>query len=122
MLRRSDGGLRVLLVEDETLVRLLLGELVIELGHKIVGEAYKVDEAVELAKSGNYDLAILDLNLNGRAVFPVADAVKAAGRAMVFATGYGPSELRAEDKGSVVLQKPFDRDNLAIAISTAIGH
>jgi CheY-like chemotaxis protein len=117
----SNDALRVLLVEDESLVRLLLGELIMELGHKVVAEAYKIEDALELANGGDYDLAILDLNLNGKSVYPVADLVKAAGRALIFATGYGPAGLRLEDGGSVVLQKPFDRSNLAEAILAALS-
>jgi CheY-like chemotaxis protein len=114
------AALRVLLVEDESLVRLLVGELVVELGHEVVAEAHRVDRALELARTAEYDLAILDLNLNGRPVYPVADAVRACGRPVVFATGYGTAGLRPEDEGSVVLQKPFDRTSLANAIATAL--
>jgi CheY-like chemotaxis protein len=83
------GRASILLVEDEALIRMMLIEMVEELGHKVVAEAGNVDEARSLAEVEEYDLAILDINLQGFNVQPVADAVVARGLPRFFLSGYG---------------------------------
>ena len=68
---------RVLIVEDELMIRILLEDMLRDLGYAIAGEAGRVDEALEVANKVDFDLAILDVNLNGEPVLPVADALAA---------------------------------------------
>jgi DNA-binding response OmpR family regulator len=110
----------VLLVEDEALIRMLFAENLVELGHTIAAEAGNLASGLTLAKERDYQLAILDVNLNGRPSFPIADVVRARGKALVFVTGYGSSGLDPDYKGAAVLQKPFGPIELSEAISSAL--
>jgi DNA-binding response OmpR family regulator len=73
------------------------------------------------AKERDYRLAILDVNLSGRPAFPIADVVRARGKALLFVTGYGSAGLAADYKGAAVLQKPFTEMQLSSAISSVLA-
>jgi CheY-like chemotaxis protein len=112
----NDGkleGLRVLVVEDEMMVSMLIEDMLQELGCEVVGPASRLDEALALAKEVELDCAVLDVNLGGQPIFPLADLLRERGRPFAFATGYGDAGLRDVDKGSPVLQKPFREGDLA---------
>ena len=114
----NTSPLSVLIVEDEVMIRMLLAEMLQELGHSVVGEAGQVDEALALVNSGiAFDVAILDVNLDGRTAEPIAQAVEARGRRFLLATGYGASGLPHELKDRPFLQKPFAAASLAQALS-----
>ena len=66
------------------------------------------------------DAALLDVNLGGQSVFPVADALRARGVPSIFSTGYGEAGLRDVDRGAPVLQKPFRAGDLARALHEAL--
>src|SRR4051812_49879923 len=84
-------GRRILVVEDEFLIRMLLEDMLTDLGYELVGVAGRLDEATELAKTKDFDLAILDVNLDGHDVYPVADLIGKRGLPFMFVTGYrGP--------------------------------
>jgi CheY-like chemotaxis protein len=106
-------GLRVLVVEDEMMVSMLIEDMLSELGCEIVGPASRLDEAMELAKTAEIDCAVLDVNLGGQPIFPLADLLRERGAPFAFATGYGDAGLREADRGSPVLQKPFRESDLA---------
>ncbi|MBP7649425.1 MAG: response regulator [Phenylobacterium sp.] len=106
-------GLRVLVVEDEMMVSMLIEDMLTDLGCIVVGPAARLDEAVALTESEQIDCAVLDVNLGGQPIFPLADILRAKGAPFAFATGYGDAGLRAIDKGSPVLQKPFREADLA---------
>jgi CheY-like chemotaxis protein len=108
---RADG-LRVLLVEDEIMVALLLEDMLGELGHTVVGPVARLDKALEMARSEKFHLAFLDVNLDGEQVYPVAEALAARGIPFVFVTGYGREGLRAPFGDRPTLQKPFRRHDL----------
>ena len=110
--RRTPRLLRVLLVEDEIMVALLLEEMLADLGHEVVGPVARLDKAVAMAQQEALDVAILDVNLNGQEVFPVAAALTARGIPFFFVTGYGRSGLRAPYADHPSLQKPFRRQAL----------
>lgn len=82
-------GCAVFLVDDEALIRMMVADMLEELGCRVAAEAGRIDEAIRLAQSVEFDLAILDVNVGGELIFPVAEAVKARGRPLIFATGYG---------------------------------
>ena len=77
---------RILVVEDEVMIRMLLEDMLGELGYTVAAEAARIDEALEATRNADFDLAILDANLNGQPVSPVADALVARGTPFVFAT------------------------------------
>jgi CheY-like chemotaxis protein len=98
-------GARVLIVEDEMIVALFLEDLLGEFGYEVAGVAGHLDQA--MAHSPDYDMAVLDVHLNGRNVFDFADTLAARGTPFVFATGYGERGIPERHRGRPVLQKPF---------------
>ena len=106
-------GLRVLVVEDEMMVSMLIEDMLTDLGCTIIGPASRLDEALQLAREAELDCAVLDVNLGGQPIFPLADLLREKGAPFAFATGYGDAGLRDVDKGSPVLQKPFREADLA---------
>src|SRR3954465_7487143 len=107
------AGLRVLVVEDEMMVSMLIEDMLSELGCTVVGPAARLDEAIALVKEREIDCAVLDVNLGGQPIFPLADLLRERGAPFAFATGYGDAGLREVDRGSPVLQKPFREGDLA---------
>ena len=83
-----------------------------DLGCTVVGPAARLDEAMELASKGGIACAVLDVNLGGQPIFPLADYLRAMRAPFAFATGYGDAGLREVDRGSPVLQKPFREGDL----------
>ena len=113
-------GLKVLVVEDETIVAMLLEQMLEELNCEVVGVAGQVAAATDLAQSSDAEIAILDMNLGGERVDPVAQALAARGVPFVFASGYGESGLTPEWRGRPVLPKPFRLEQLFdILVSTS---
>jgi CheY-like chemotaxis protein len=106
-------GLRVLVVEDEMMVSMLIEDMLSDLGCTVIGPASRLDEAIELTRTTEIDCAVLDVNLGGQPIFPLADILREKGAPFAFATGYGDAGLREVDRGSPVLQKPFREGDLA---------
>ena len=116
---RPPGG-SVFLVEDETMIRMMVAEMLVDLGYSIAGEAGDVDEALRLIETLDFDIAILDVNVNGKVVTPVARAIAARKRPFVFATGYGTQGMPEEFRGRPALQKPFQMETLARMVEAAL--
>jgi len=108
---------RALVVEDEVLVGMLIEDMLRDLGYEIAGLSTHLDQAVRLARTVAFDVALLDINLNGRQSFPVADAVRARGLPFLFATGYGSRILPEPYRDAPILQKPFSLDELRAALA-----
>ncbi len=104
---------KILLVEDEYLIRMLLEDMLDDLGYSVVGAAGNVSEASKLASSAECDVAILDVSLDGQEVFPVADILANRGLPFVFVTGYGGAGLPEQYRSRPTLQKPFQLDELS---------
>jgi CheY-like chemotaxis protein len=115
----SGSGKRVLVVEDELMIRMLLQDMLTDLGYTLAGEAGRIDEALELAKEGQFDVAILDVNLNGQSISPVVEILIERGLPFVFATGYGQRGVPEPYRQTPTLQKPFEVEALALAIEAA---
>ena len=111
---------RVLVVEDELMIRMLLEDMLGELGYTVAAEAGRIDEALQAAKTADFDLAILDLNLDGEPVLPVADALVARGTPFVFATGYGERGLPEPYRNRPTLKKPFQMEGLKQMLQSAL--
>ncbi len=110
-------GKKILVLEDEPLVAMLLEEMLLDLGCEVVGPAYSLREGERLAREAVLDAAVLDVNVNGEMSDPVADALRARGVPFALATGYGPSAPIAADGSVPVLQKPYPADKLAAVLS-----
>jgi CheY-like chemotaxis protein len=110
---------RILVVEDEPMIRMLLEDMLGELGYTVAAEAARIEEALEATKNADFDLAILDADLNGQPASPVADALVARGTPFVFATGYG--EAPEPYQGRPMLTKPFQMDGLKQMLQSALG-
>jgi CheY-like chemotaxis protein len=110
---------RVFVVEDEVMIRMLLEDMLADLGYEIVASAGGLEEAVGLARNADVDVAILDVNLNGNAVYPVAEILAARGVPFVFSTGYGERGMPEPYRDRPTLQKPFQLENLDRALATA---
>jgi CheY-like chemotaxis protein len=114
-------GLRVLVIEDEMTIALMIEDMLADLGHEVVDLPMRLPLALEAVGRGGFDLAILDVNLDGETSYPVAELLRQRGVPFVFATGYGASGLTPEFRDQPVLQKPFLRDELERALA-AIRH
>src|SRR6476659_951698 len=114
---RPVGG-SVFLVEDEVMIRMMVADMLEELGYRVAAEAGEINEALKLAQSTDFDFAIL--NVNGKVISPVADLIKARNRPFIFATGYGSSGLPEQYRDRPALQKPFQLETLAQMIDTAM--
>lgn len=112
-------GLKVMVVEDETIVALLLEQMLEELNCRVAGVAGQIAAAMAMARSLEVDVAILDMNLAGQAVDPVARALAERRVPFVFASGYGEDGLTAEWRGRPVLPKPFRLEQLRQALEAA---
>src|SRR5712671_7332756 len=120
MMAPRPAGCSVFLVEDEVMIRMMVADMLEELGHSVAAEAGEINEAIRLAQSTDFDLAILDVNVNGRVISPVAELIKARKRPFIFATGYGSSGLPEEYRDRPALQKPFQIETLARMIDTTL--
>ena len=113
------GGTRVLVVEDEVLVSMLIEDYLSELGCDVVAVASRLDDALGKAREAIMDVVILDVNLAGQVSYPVADILRARGVPFVFATGYGSAGLPFGLQGGPVLSKPFNQQQLVNALLLA---
>lgn len=110
------GGRDVLLVEDETLISFLLEDMLTELGAGTIRHASRLVAAHELVAQKTPALALLDVNVAGEPVFPLAEKLVALGAPMLFTTGYGRAGFDARWDGAEVVQKPFNLAELEKAL------
>ncbi len=105
-------GWKVLLVEDEALVAMMIQEFLNECGHSVIGPISRASEALLAAREGDFDTAILDINLGDGMTYPVADILSARGIPFVFVTGYEADTVDDRFSAAPVLQKPIERQML----------
>lgn len=116
----SLAGRQIILVEDESIVALLLEDMLDEVGCVLAGTASSVEEGMALAATTEADAAILDVNVRGRDVFPVAERLMERRIPFVFSTGYGATGLPEAWRAWPVVVKPFTLESLAAALETAL--
>jgi CheY-like chemotaxis protein len=114
-------GVRVFVVEDEFAVLMLLEDMLMELGCELVGSASRMPEAISRAQNSGCDAAVLDVNINGEPIDPVAEVLAARQVPMVFSTGYGRTGINVRWRGHPVLQKPYRVEELAAALTQALA-
>jgi DNA-binding response OmpR family regulator len=115
----SEMAHRVLIVEDEMLIALMLQDMVAEAGLAVAAIANTLQAGVELAGREDVQLAILDINLNGEEAYPVAEILRARRIPFIFSTGYPGANVRPEYQAVPRLIKPYQQDMLIAAIAAA---
>jgi DNA-binding NtrC family response regulator len=116
------SGLSVFVIEDESLVLVNLEDMLAELGCNLLGPAMRLDQAeAMLDQAASADLAVLDVNIGGKPVFPFAEKLAAKGVPLVLATGYGRDGLPDKWRQGTVLAKPYTFEDLAGALLAAKG-
>jgi len=114
------AGKRILVLEDEPLIAMMVEDLLIDLGCIVVGPAMHLEEGFELAAREALDAAVLDVNINGGRSYPVADLLAQRGIPRLFATGYGHGE-ELHGRTEPVLQKPYQGERLAAALAAIMA-
>lgn len=115
------AGKRFFVVEDETVIALVLVEVIEEMGGIVTATAEAIEDAVYLAAHAAFDIAVLDLNLQGERVDRVAKRIAERGLPMIFATGYGPEGVPEAFRQWPVIGKPYSNSELVAALQTALG-
>lgn len=113
-------GMRILVAEDEFLVAVLLEEDLKAAGWTVVGPFSDLDAALEAARRERFDLAVLDINLKGRLVYPLADELSERGIPLVFLSGYGWASLPSQYRSLPRILKPYDPAVLIPELRNAI--
>ncbi|WP_045161956.1 response regulator [Stutzerimonas stutzeri] len=117
---RSFEHLRVLVVEDEALVGMLLEDMLSDIGCAHVEVLSRFADGLQAAETGSFDLAVLDVNLDGVASFPIAEQLIARNIPLLFATGYGVDGMDPRFSDIPTLQKPFFFSDLERVVSQAL--
>ena len=114
-------GVRVLIIEDDSLVAMSVGDMLSDVGCSVVANAGNLTQAFEMVGAGGFDIALLDVNLRGEDVFPVADVLSEKGIPFAFASGYGRAGLPEEFRTRPVVSKPFQIEELSAVLSSALA-
>ena len=112
---------RILIVEDEALIAMMVEDFLEELGWNVVGWAAGTERALAMARDADIDAAVLDVNLCGHDSFAVADVLSERQIPFVFATGYGEGGVADRFRAVPTLTKPFRRDDLDRALHRAMA-
>lgn len=113
-------GKRVLVVEDEALVAMLIEDTLADIGCTVVETVRKIPEALALTVQSNCDMVVLDVNLNGQYTSQIAELLKEKRIPFIFCTGYGAAGIPPHLHDVPVLQKPFQQPDLEEALSAAL--
>jgi CheY-like chemotaxis protein len=119
--RSAIAGSRVFVVEDEALIALLLEDMLQDLGCEHAATASSVDDALRQVDSVDADVALLDINVAGKEVFPVAERFAARGIPVAFSSGYDVDSLPEKWRARPLVRKPCMIDQLEAALSEALA-
>ena len=108
---------RVLIVEDEAMVSILIEDMVCDLGGQVVGPAANFEQGMTLALEADFELAILDVNVDGLVVYPIADVLRHRNIPFIFMTGYDSSVIPQRYRHNCVLSKPFSHQIFSEAMA-----
>jgi DNA-binding response OmpR family regulator len=109
-------GTRVLVVEDEAMLSLSLEDMLRDLGCVVAGTAARLDDAMTMARTADFDVALLDVNLGGKRVDPVAETIRERGTPIIYVTGYGKTAA-----SGFVLEKPHNAADLERTLNRALA-
>jgi two-component SAPR family response regulator len=112
-------GTRILVVEDEALIAVMVEDMLTEMGSEVVGPVGTIESALELALKEELDAAVLDVNVRGERIDPVAEVLLARGVPVLFATGYGEVRLQS-GAAATVIDKPYTQEKLARGLMAAM--
>jgi DNA-binding response OmpR family regulator len=115
------GSRSILIVEDEPLIAMMLEDFILSLGHEVSGSCDSVSSALREIEEGECDLAILDVNLKGESVWPVASALRKKGTPFVLATGGHVDPPPAEFAGVPTIEKPYTIDRVTPIIEAELA-
>ena len=117
------SGRKIFLVEDESLVALMIEAMIEELGASVIGTESKIEESLAFVarRHSEIDVAVLDLNLGGARSYDIAQALADNGIPLVFSTGYSDDAILPEWRGRPLLGKPFQLAELENALKGAIA-
>ena len=115
------GQRNILVVEDEPLIAMMLEDFLESLGHSVTATCESVQDAMVEADKGGFDLAILDVNLKGESVWPVAERLREQKIPFVLATGGHVDPPPGEFESAPVVEKPYTLDRVNQAIDAAIA-
>lgn len=115
------NGARVLVVEDEAAISMLLEDMLLDFGCTVVGPAARLATALEMAEGETFEIAILDVNVAGEPIYSVAEAIVRRSLPLVFSTGYGGAGIREPYRDCPVVQKPFSQADLKRTLIGAIA-
>ena len=110
-----------MIVEDEPLIAMMLEDFILSIGHRVSANCDSVPSALEAVDGGGFDLAILDVNLKGQSVWPVAAALRAKGTPFVLASGGHVDPPPAEFADVPLIEKPYTIDRVSPIIAAALA-
>jgi DNA-binding NtrC family response regulator len=112
-------GKRILVVEDEAIVALMVEDILGDCGATVVGSARTIEEGMAMATSEDLDAAVLDVNVRGLRIDPIVEVLTARGIPFLLATGYGKVEF-ANGQHALHIEKPYTPENLAKGLANAL--
>jgi CheY-like chemotaxis protein len=115
-----DQGRNILVVEDEPLIAMMLEDFLETLGHRIHASCDNLGDALTQCQTGNFDLAILDINLKGELIWPAAGALRERGVPFVIASGGHVEPPPAEFANAPLLEKPYTIDRIGPVLEEAL--
>ncbi|WP_022963939.1 response regulator [Halopseudomonas pelagia] len=119
--QRIAEGRRVLVVEDEMTIALMIEEMLLDLGAQVIGPESRLDAALPLAGEASLDAAILDVNIRGGTSYPVADILAARGIPFIFCSGYNDWALEERHRDRPRLTKPYSLKALQDQVKQLLG-
>lgn len=117
----SLAGTRVFIVEDEALILFSLQDMLVDLGCEVVASALRIDDALAKGRALAFDVAILDVNVAGERIDPVADLLARRGVPFVFTTGYDRASLPRAHRERTLIAKPYRTAELQVALGAALS-
>ncbi len=114
-------GTAVLVVEDEPLIQMMLEDMLEDMGASVAAAATTLNDGLEKAAAGGFQIAILDVNLGRGQVYPVAELLAKRGIPFIFASGYGAADIPEAFAGSTVVAKPYRMSDLEEALTSVLA-
>lgn len=119
---RDTGEVRVLVLEDEPLIAMLVVDILTDAGFTVVGPAHDLEQAKTLIDAQAIDIAVLDINLGpGVTSAPIADCLEQRGIPFILGTGYGDAALRPVDRTRPRLSKPYNEAEFISLVSKVLS-